>query len=273
MKSSRKVIATGFVALLLILFGNASAFAGYRGGINVYEYVESKPTTHVDPNGTLKYKIDEKACTIEMTAEIQYDFTGNWSDSGGHTNRKDRFIRLAEDWTESTFNSSNFRIRPNTGTGTTGRRYNNTNCCPCPTGFKPTLNLTHGRWGEDFDVTVAANLLGYENPNNPTYFLRSGVNIGAGTGTFDEADVKMSNKGGGNSQVPFVHEFGHLLGLQHPGQSLNPPAQPNSPADYAADAPALLGSGMQMRAAYYARWQAEINAKIGAKYGCNYTTR
>jgi len=40
-----------------------------------------------------------------------------------------------------------------------------------------------------------------------------------------------------------VHEVGHSLGLSHPGQALNPPAPPNTSADYDADPSSIMGRG------------------------------
>jgi hypothetical protein len=62
-----------------------------------------------------------------------------------------------------------------------------------------------------------------------------------------------------------VHEFGHLLGLEHPGQTLNPPAALGTAADYLADAPALMGAGMEMRPVYYEQWRSFLE---GMRPGC-----
>ena len=67
-----------------------------------------------------------------------------------------------------------------------------------------------------------------------------------------------------DGQIGAVHEFGHLLGLAHPGQSLDPPAEPNSPEDYAADPRALMGGGMEMRSEYFQKWASELDSKYPA---------
>jgi hypothetical protein len=53
------------------------------------------------------------------------------------------------------------------------------------------------------------------------------------------------------SQVGIAHEFGHALGLNHPGQNLPPIARPfpGTYDDYAADATSIMGMGMSVRAA------------------------
>ena len=65
----------------------------------------------------------------------------------------------------------------------------------------------------------------------------------------------------GVTQMCRVHEYGHALGLHHPGQDLTPPAAPGSVPDYTADATALMGVGMQMRWFYYQKWADQLAAK------------
>lgn len=66
-------------------------------------------------------------------------------------------------------------------------------------------------------------------------------------GWLDRDDTQSHYTGSGTNQTTIVHEMGHSLGLGHPGQDLNPPAQPNSPEDYAADPKSLMGKGMILR--------------------------
>jgi hypothetical protein len=66
-------------------------------------------------------------------------------------------------------------------------------------------------------------------------------------------------------QITAAHEFGHQLGLEHPGQD-RPPGQrprPNSDPDYEADAESLMGLGTQMRAHYFAKWRDMLNEANG----------
>ena len=88
--------------------------------------------------------------------------------------------------------------------------------------------------------------------------MESRAQVGGPKAFLDEADVYVRPD---IPQIPAVHEFGHLLGLRHPGQALVPPAAPNSPADYAADATALMGTGMQMRTGYFQRWVDELDSE------------
>ena len=62
------------------------------------------------------------------------------------------------------------------------------------------------------------------------------------------------------NQITAVHEFGHLLGLKHPGQYLGYWSRPtaNSGDDYAADWDSLMGGGMELRAEYFGSWAMEL---------------
>jgi len=48
---------------------------------------------------------------------------------------------------------------------------------------------------------------------------------------------------------PVAHEFGHMIGLIHPG------GDDNSLPAYEADATALMGCGNQLRAEYFEKWR------------------
>jgi hypothetical protein len=102
----------------------------------------------------------------------------------------------------------------------------------------------------DFKIEVVAN-------PPPAVFIRSSAITGGtwwGTDAWlDEDDVNMSGSASGR-QYPVVHEFGHLLGLSHPGK-------PGTPTEYTADAPALMGEGMEMRAAYFQKWADFLSSR------------
>ncbi|MFN4943990.1 MAG: hypothetical protein ACK40T_04610, partial [Akkermansiaceae bacterium] len=92
--------------------------------------------------------------------------------------------------------------------------------------------------------------------------------------TLDEADVIAVNKGGapGVTQVPAVHEFGHALGLQHPGNNIDGVLdeygyvgkdENGNDVDGSVD---LMGSGSGLRPFYFNKWKEKINKE----YPCDY---
>lgn len=77
--------------------------------------------------------------------------------------------------------------------------------------FSPRVDLTPRRGGVnsrsgDWNTTVMANPTG-------TYHRSSAGTTSDELGFLDEADVRSSG-----GQTPAVHEFGHSIGLEHPGR-------------------------------------------------------
>jgi hypothetical protein len=53
-----------------------------------------------------------------------------------------------------------------------------------------------------------------------------------------------------------AHEFGHVIGLDHPGKRV--PGKPFAREEYTADAPSVMGLGMEMRMHYYQLWLDDL---------------
>jgi hypothetical protein len=113
---------------------------------------------------------------------------------------------------------------------------------PVTTGAHHTVNV----------VNVAAG----------TFFRSS---AGVGSASLDSGDINNRNMGGGRMQRGVEHEFGHMMGLNHPGGA------GSGAATYAADADSIMGSGSTVRSSNYQPFVDAIRAITGI--GWKTTTR
>jgi hypothetical protein len=230
------------------------------------------------------FETDATACTATIKYLVQLLFQDSGSDTWDAT-RKATFRNGFKQSIESSFNGNSFNIKPavpsfNLTVFKSGER-----SCPCVTqGFKPKVQIDlvkDGEWStsEDWEVDVEANSAGD--------FITS--NSSRSYGNMDEADLTPEPKGGapaGVTQVPAVHEFGHFIGLDHPGagleggifssSKLSPGADKythtgtdvkgravNGPTD-------LMGTGMGLQPFYFDNWRNELTRKYGG--GCRWST-
>jgi RHS repeat-associated protein len=216
----------------------------YFAGPNVFEFVGSNPTNYVDPTGTVRVDIDPNKCLITLT----FSFNFRWQDALGDTwtqARKQSFQESFKQDVELEFNRSVFKIYPTYAVGNPsvdqkGHVVRRGCRCPCKGGWTPKVEITFDGPFADFHPNVLANA--------SDQFIRSDSDLGGPGGDWDEADTELGNNKSAPNQVPSVHEFGHLLGREHPGQYLTPKAPPDEDPDYDADKPSLMGRGMDMRA-------------------------
>ena len=130
------------------------------------------------------------------------------------------------------------------------------NCATkCKDGVSVRFELT-STTGSDYDFKIKVhkrfNKRSYVNTDRSKVALRIADNIDdpglVVSGEVDSSDNKKSDSSNGESQIVLIHEIGHLLGMNHPGQtdeSLkgNRPKE-NSSADYDVNPRSLMGSGM-----------------------------
>ncbi|WP_425395007.1 RHS repeat-associated core domain-containing protein [Aeoliella sp.] len=240
---------------------------GYFGSKwNLYEYVGGMPTRYVDPTGRITWTVNEQACTITMHVKVQVKF----KDYGGNSwtqQRQEEFLKKLRESIEGVFdNPKGIGIHPLMsnvwrGTYTTG--------CPCfQKGFTPHVVLSFVPQGtssisEDWSIGVWAN------PDGD--FVQSS-NWGS-WGYLDEDDVNPTTKPGaapGHDQNPAAHEFGHFLGLDHPGEGLWSSELSEGANEYthvgeddcgnSVDGTIdLMGAGDGLRAFYYQKWADYLN--------------
>jgi len=259
--------------------------AGYVDGMN------NRVAHHVmhggvDPSGLDAEKavsgIDEQVvydtffCIAKLTVNVSFAWSGTWT-AARKTTFKQQFIAS----TERIFNSNTFRAKPlwrNPGAWREFRRVpvkpdksEPPWCdCPCwPHGFKLRLDIDDvigrtGKWMEIFSSNDAERLdLTVHVKANPAGRpMKSSAELGGTSMYLDEADntsVVKKSSGPGVTQTPSAHEFGHHIGLEHPGAGV-PGANEyghvgkdkyGNTVDGSID---LMGGGDGLRAFYFDRW-------------------
>jgi hypothetical protein len=157
-------------------------------------------------------------CVTTQKILVQLLFKDNGQDVWDES-RKVKFRSDFKASIENSFNSNTYRIKPANAIGT--RFILPDINCPCSTaGFKPQVEINLVSDGalsvaEDWEIDVIAN-------STPGNYLESSTNTSYGD--LDELDNQAVPKEGhapGVNQIPTVHEFGHFLGLDHPGAGLN----------------------------------------------------
>jgi hypothetical protein len=94
--------------------------------------------------------------------------------------------------------------------------------------------------------------------------LRASVSADRATSQFNETSVIQEGVTAEQRSRPSsAHEFGHMIGLPHPGAHLTP-QNPNSDAAYNFDRAALMGRQDQLRAVYFEQWADELGRQYPA---------
>ena len=125
--------------------------------------------------------------------------------------------------------------------------------CVCKDGVSIDVRIEYSDDEYDYKVVV----IGY-----PGYEFRSNVSKEMKSASLDRGSIywhgtqdgRKDPKNPGEIQQVIIHEVGHMLGLEHPGQTLPLSELPNrkrpkqgSALDYEADYQSLMGRGMELR--------------------------
>lgn len=220
------------------------------------------------------WNVDDGGREIERQLLVQLIFEDTWSDmwdgTGWTPARKSTFRSNFVSSIENTFNNSGFLITAPPSYGDVLPREN------IAQGYKPLVDITLVPEGEtsvseDWEVDVSSN---------PTSEFRTSSSS-TSYGTLDEADNTPVTKMGadpGVTQVPTVHEFGHFIGLDHPGEGLEGSWISDSELSPGADAYShtgtdaegrtvhgpsdLMGSGMGLRPFYFDAWAQALDEHV-----------
>ena len=184
---------------------------------NLYSYLKNK-FYKIDYLGN--YSVDLKTCTLRVNVSW-YLVALNWPNA---SLVDDWFIK-AKNSIEHTFNNTLYKC------------YHPAGCCKCTNGINVRVELNRTYISQSADYLIGLTYT--------TEFLRSGVSMDARIAELDSLDVNVRNLSveiDGRKydlrQIPVVHEFGHMLGLLHPG------GNSNEPEAYLADVHSLMGYDM-----------------------------
>lgn len=228
----------------------------------------------------VSFEKDSSNCTITANHEVGTFFV--YSDRTGEgwtVERQTRFKDALKRQIEATFNANTYRIAPRASNQTMNWFEENIlsnimdYSCHCTAGFHPLLNVNVTNRGvtssyEGWHTTVIANQSGTFHRSSAA----AGEDREESFGNLDEADINATPLTG---QVPVVHEFGHYLGLMHPGYLKSGVTQSQEytysgndrnrrPVDGRVD---LMGESMGLRPFYFNGWKDNLNSSYP---GCDY---
>jgi hypothetical protein len=122
----------------------------------------------------------------------------------------------------------------------------------CPGPYRPDLTIVIGEnlSGADFNVYVHAMSLRAYRRGNDMHLSDDDK----------DGDLYADWRFGYGAFYTTAHEFGHLLGLDHPGVHFYTlPWNRNDASAYDEDPRAVMGCGSEMRPQYFERWDEQLD--------------
>jgi len=215
------------------------------------------------------WRVNDRNREVKRQLLVQLIFENTWTDwwnnTGWTDTRINTFRSNFESSIESNFNNNAYVLKPPASANDVLPQEN------IDQGYKPKLDIQLVPNGdtsisEDWEVDVSSNPTGEfrTSSSNRRY------------GTLDEADntpVAKASSAPGVTQVPAVHEFGHFIGLDHPGEGLDSDELSPGASEYGhtgtdavgrtVDGPNdLMGGGMGHQPFYFDAWAEALDSHV-----------
>jgi RHS repeat-associated protein len=257
---------------------------GYPDGMNRYAWEVNNPITRLDPSGEKSWDLDVNTLTLTLTVRVQFEFPSTWT-KADQSKFEGKYANIIMQY----WNRREVRLYPSHSV--IPLSYSTTHL---PTyglwgpevsrgrGWKPWLRVVTGAGYFSRDLLVIVEPFCQQRTVNKrhTIITNNYITWLAGWGDLGLSPQNIRRSDGApfdfdSHGIAAIHEFGHFLGLDHPGHDLPKPPPANSDADYAggshAEANTLMGIGMVWSNTYLEQWIESLESReITAPYGPYY---
>lgn len=244
------------------------------GDMNLQRYVGNNPAKRLDPTGLVELTVDLATKTATLEVGIRFTFE-NGREAGQWTPQREKiYAAKFINEIETHWSGNPYTLIGGPRKGLLSTITFDSSPIPICARLKPRLKLSTSP-GNDLRIHVISGSV----PQGGILARKSwGVFSGDYIQVYENDSLTPAEyvvNGKKYQQITANHEFGHFLGLEHPGQDGFPwqRERKDSGDDYAKDAGALMGVGMEWRPSYMRKWVELLGWKNTPKEIAGYIWR